>query len=170
GAGYVPIDPRYPSARLDHVVSDASPRLLLTDGATAEVLPGAGVPRLLMDGLDLSVGDGSDLSDGERLGVLRPQNTAYVMYTSGSTGVPKGVTITHHCVMSDARALAAAVGLTSSSRMLFATSINFDVSAFEIFSALGAGACVEVVRDALELIERGGWTGSVISAVPSVLA
>ncbi|WP_432101720.1 AMP-binding protein, partial [Streptomyces sp. WAC 04229] len=72
--------------------------------------------------------------------------------------------------MSDARALAAAVGLTSSSRMLFATSINFDVSAFEIFSALGAGACVEVVRDALELIERGGWTGSVISAVPSVLA
>ncbi|MEU3529939.1 AMP-binding protein, partial [Streptomyces sp. NPDC038707] len=101
---------------------------------------------------------------------MRPDNVAYVMYTSGSTGKPKGVTITHFGVMNDALSLARTMDLTAGSRMLFATSVNFDVSAFEVFSALGVGATVEVMRDVLELGERDGWTGSVISAVPSVFA
>ncbi|MFD5806962.1 AMP-binding protein, partial [Streptomyces sp. NPDC127020] len=107
---------------------------------------------------------------GERLGVLRPQNTAYVMYTSGSTGVPKGVTITHANLVNGVSRLAEAVGIEAGSLMLSATSINFDVSAFEIFSALGAGACVEVVEDVLELAKRDGWTGTALQAVPSVFA
>ncbi|WP_256861160.1 AMP-binding protein, partial [Streptomyces tsukubensis] len=78
------------------------------------------------------------------------------------------MTITHAGVLNDAFSLAATVGLTSRSRMLFATSVNFDVSAFEVFSALAVGATVEVVRDVLELAERDRWEGSVISAVPSV--
>ncbi|WP_432101721.1 AMP-binding protein, partial [Streptomyces sp. WAC 04229] len=66
--------------------------------------------------------------------------------------------------------LAEAVGIEAGSLMLSATSINFDVSAFEIFSALGAGACVEVVEDVLELAKRDGWTGTALQAVPSVFA
>ncbi|MEU9568289.1 amino acid adenylation domain-containing protein, partial [Streptomyces sp. NPDC048161] len=134
------------------------------------VLPKGEIPRLLVDDLDLTAGDGSDLTDGERSGALRPDNVAYVMYTSGSTGVPKGVTITHAGVLNDALSLAGTMDLTAGSRMLFATSVNFDVSAFEVFSALSVGATVEVVRDVLELGERDSWEGSVISAVPSVFA
>src|SRR5262249_3601519 len=50
------------------------------------------------------------------------------------------------------------------------TSINFDVSVFEIMTALSTGACVEVVRDAFALAEQGGWTGDVLDTVPSVFA
>ncbi|MEU3529938.1 non-ribosomal peptide synthetase, partial [Streptomyces sp. NPDC038707] len=101
---------------------------------------------------------------------MRPDNVAYVMYTSGSTGKPKGVTITHANLVNGVSRLAEAVGLRPGSRMLCATSVNFDVSAFEVFSALGVGATVDVVEDILELAKRDGWTGSALQAVPSVFA
>ncbi|HEY0697182.1 MAG TPA: amino acid adenylation domain-containing protein, partial [Micromonospora sp.] len=173
GAGYLPIDPRYPSRRLDFVLSEAAPELVLTDTATAHGLPGDELPRLLIDELDLTGGDepdGSDLDDTERAAPLRPDNVAYVMYTSGSTGLPKGVTITHANLVNGVSRLAEVVGIRPGSRVLGATSINFDVSVFEVFSALTVGAGVEIVRDVLELAERDGWAGGALQAVPSVFA
>ncbi|MFF5483204.1 amino acid adenylation domain-containing protein [Streptomyces sp. NPDC012935] len=165
GAAYVPIDPRYPSSRLDLILSQARPCLVLTDRATAAVLPDDGTPRLYLDDIDLS--------DGLR-GALevaaRPDNLAYVMYTSGSTGTPKGVAITHHGVVNGVTRLAPAVGLGPGARMLAGTSINFDVSVFETITTLSTGGTVEIVRDVLALGERGGWSGSVISTVPSVFS
>ncbi|MFJ4973724.1 amino acid adenylation domain-containing protein, partial [Streptomyces sp. NPDC088755] len=101
---------------------------------------------------------------------LRPENVAYVMYTSGSTGTPKGVTITHRGAVNGVAQLVERLGAAAGSRMLAGTSVNFDVSVFEIFTALTTGATVEVVRDVLELAERDSWTGGVISSVPSVFA
>ncbi|MFJ6438883.1 non-ribosomal peptide synthetase, partial [Streptomyces sp. NPDC091416] len=92
------------------------------------------------------------------------------MYTSGSTGTPKGVTITHRGAVNGVAQLVERVGILPGSRMLAGTSVNFDVSVFEIFTALATGATVEVVRDVLELAERDNWTGGVISSVPSVFA
>ncbi|MFI6688489.1 amino acid adenylation domain-containing protein [Streptomyces sp. NPDC050485] len=170
GAGHLPIDPRYPSRRLGFVLSDARPQCILTDSATQGVLPqddGRAV-RLLLDELDLASGDGTDLRDAERTAALSPQNLAYVMYTSGSTGTPKGVAITHHGVVNGVLRLAHPTGVTAGSRILAGTSVAFDVSVFEIVTALTAGGSVEVVRDVLELAERDSWTGAVISTVPSV--
>ncbi|MEU5980617.1 amino acid adenylation domain-containing protein, partial [Streptomyces sp. NPDC047315] len=172
GAGYVPVDVRFPNGRVHHVITDSRPRCILAHTTTQDVLPdGAdGPPRVLLDRLDLDTGDGTDVLDSERSAPLDPQNTVYVMYTSGSTGVPKGVTITHHGVVNGVLRLADAVGITAGSRVLGGTSIAFDVSVFEIVTALTNGGSVEVVRDVLELAERGSWSGAVISAVPSLFA
>ncbi|MGA4844340.1 AMP-binding protein [Streptomyces sp. G45] len=92
------------------------------------------------------------------------------MYTSGSTGTPKGVTVTHRDVVNGVLALAHSVGIGPGTRVLAGTSVNFDVSVFEIVTTLAHGGVVEVVQDVLALAERGGWSGGVVSTVPSVLA
>ncbi len=162
GGGYLPIDPRYPSARLDAVLAGARPCLVLVDAETAHVVP-AGVARLFVD-----APAGPDTGAVPR--GPRPENLAYLMYTSGSTGEPKGVGITHANVVAVLATLAARAGIGEGSRVLASTSVAFDVSVFEIFSTLASGGCVEVVRDVLVLGERDGWSGSVISTVPSVFA
>ena len=162
GGGYLPIDPRYPSTRLDAVLASAKPCLVLVDGTTGHVVP-AGVERLFVDAQE---GPDEDVA----LPGPRPQNLAYLMYTSGSTGEPKGVGITQRNVVAVLNELAARVGIGAGSRVLAGTSVAFDVSVFEIFSTLVNGGCVEVVRDVLVLGERDHWSGSVISTVPSVFA
>ena len=169
GAGYVPLDPRYPSRRLRFLLSDAAPRLIITDTETAKTLPAHGLPCCHLDTLDLDAGCG-ERTDETRVEPLRPDHLAYVMYTSGSTGTPKGVAITHANVVNGVSRLAAVAGMKPGSRVLAGTSINFDVSVFEVFAALSTGATVEVVRDILQLGERGGWAGHVVHTVPSVFS
>ncbi|PID55310.1 MAG: hypothetical protein CSB46_00470 [Micrococcales bacterium] len=66
--------------------------------------------------------------------------------------------------------LTSRVGVRADSRVLAGTSVTFDVSVLEIFGTLAVGGVVEIVRDALVLDEREAWSGSIISAVPSVFA
>ncbi|MEV7246847.1 condensation domain-containing protein [Streptomyces sp. NPDC093248] len=156
------MDPRYPSARLEAVLAGAKPPVVLVDHATEHVVP-HGVPRLYVD---------EPAAPGESVALPgpRPENLAYVMYTSGSTGEPKGVGVTQRNVVAAVGELAARVGIGPGSRVLASTSVSFDVSVFEIFATLVAGGCVEVVRDVLVLGERESWSGSVVSTVPSVVA
>ncbi|WKX71564.1 non-ribosomal peptide synthetase [Streptomyces sp. XD-27] len=164
GGAYLPVDPRYPSHRLAAIFDEARPHLVLTHSATVAVLPGHNAPDVLLDTLDLSADTtGIELQ-------LHAEQLAYVMYTSGSTGKPKGVAITHAGVVNGVLRLASRVGLEPGKRLLAGTSINFDVSAFEIFTTLATGGVVEVVPDVLVLGEKKGWSGSVISTVPSAFA
>ncbi len=136
----------------------------MTDAATAAVVVGA--PSVLrLDDLCLD-GPAAQLP---QTGV-RPEHLAYVMFTSGSTGVPKGVAVTHGGVVNGVWDLRRRLRVEADSRMLAATSVNFDVSVFETFTALTTGASIEIVRDVLELAERGGWSGTTVSAVPTVFA
>ena len=164
GGAYLPVDPKYPSHRLAAIFEEARPRLVPTDSATVAVLPEHAAPDVFLDTLDLSE-DGTGLELRLHSGQL-----AYVMYTSGSTGKPKGVAITHANVVNGVLRLASRVGMEPGKRILAGTSVNFDVSAFEIFTTLAAGGVVEVVRDVLVLGERKGWSGGVISTVPSAFA
>ncbi|MEO6702263.1 MAG: amino acid adenylation domain-containing protein, partial [Jatrophihabitantaceae bacterium] len=164
GAAYVPIDPAYPSARLGLILADARPDLIVTDAASVSTLPE----------LDTVVGI-EDLAAAVSAGsaapvVVRPDDLAYVMYTSGSTGTPKGVCLSHRNIMACLPALVEAVDAPGA-RMLAGTSINFDVSIFELLTALWTGGSIELVRDVLALGERTEpWDGQVVSAVPSVLS
>nr|QRG34998.1 NRPS [Micromonospora sp.] len=174
GAGYLPVDLRYPADRVEFMLADADPRLVLT-------VAGAGLPvrdpqRLLR--LDepavaalLAEQDDTDLTDTDRLRPLRGAHPAYVIYTSGSTGRPKGVVVSHDNAVDLACWAVAEIGPAALSRVLASTSLNFDVSVFEMFGPLACGGEIEVVDDLLALAERAdGWSGSLISAVPSAFA
>jgi amino acid adenylation domain-containing protein/non-ribosomal peptide synthase protein (TIGR01720 family) len=158
GGGYLPIDPEYPSQRLEFVLLDACPSLILTDCVTEAILPPIDIPRMYLDEVS---------GNNDFVRQLRPDQVAYLMYTSGSTGTPKAVAITHRNVTNCMPGLVSSLGVAPGPRMLAGSSISFDVSVFEIFSTLCTGGSVEVVRDVLVLAERTGWSGTVISAVPS---
>jgi amino acid adenylation domain-containing protein/non-ribosomal peptide synthase protein (TIGR01720 family) len=98
GAAYMPVDPGQPGERVEFLLRDAAPALVISDSATA----GALVERhncVLLDGADTRAGieslPESDPTDADRITALRGDNAAYAIYTSGSTGKPKGVLIEH---------------------------------------------------------------------------
>ncbi|WP_392957879.1 amino acid adenylation domain-containing protein [Streptomyces sp. LN245] len=165
GGAYLPVDPNYPAARVDLLLTTADPALVLSDHATAPTVADAAQRVLHLDDLSLD-GPAVQAPDAG----TGPDHLAYVMFTSGSTGTPKGVAVTQAAVVNGVRDLARRTHVEAGSRMLAATSVNFDVSVFEIFTALTCGASVEIVRDVLELAERDAWSGTTISAVPTVFA
>ncbi|WP_433151782.1 amino acid adenylation domain-containing protein [Actinomadura nitritigenes] len=167
GAAYQPIDLAYPADRIAYMLDDAAPACVITT-RSAE-LPG-GTPRVELDVLDLGALPGDDLTDAERVRPLRPAHPAYVIYTSGSTGRPKGVVISHANVVDFCAESMVGYGPERMRRVLFSTSLNFDVSLFEWLVPLTAGGEIEIVRDLLEVAERGGWSGSLISGVPSAVS
>ncbi|MBV1940515.1 amino acid adenylation domain-containing protein, partial [Streptomyces sp. BV286] len=167
GAAYLPIDPKYPSHRLAHILTEAEPQLILTDTATESVLPDTATPRVRLDGIDLDTGDDHSTGTGS---APHPGRLAYVMYTSGSSGTPKGVAITHRNVVNGITHLAERIDAGPGRTALAGTSVNFDVSVFEIFTNLCHGGTIEIVRDVLVLGERDTWPGHIVSTVPSAFA
>ncbi|MFD4786142.1 amino acid adenylation domain-containing protein [Streptomyces sp. NPDC058459] len=141
GAGYLPLDPSYPAARLAVMVEQAEPRVVLVkaDGA-AEAVPSLppGTAVLTVD-----AGRGADPAPGV---VVAPENPAYVIFTSGSTGRPKGVVVPHRALAHFCRAARERYGLSRADRVLQFASLSFDASVEEIFPPLTVGAAV-VVRD-----------------------
>ncbi|MGW1278684.1 amino acid adenylation domain-containing protein [Streptomyces tsukubensis] len=166
GAAYLPMDPQHHSGRSHQVLAEAAPRFAVTDTRTGRDLPQQGISTV---NLDLPYG--TDTPDGTtgRTAPPDPDNLAYVMYTSGSTGTPKGAAITHRSVVNGIRQLVRTLDPPPGWRILAGTSVNFDVSVFELLSALSTGGTADLVPDALVLGERDRWDGQVISAVPSVL-
>ncbi|MFF4370597.1 amino acid adenylation domain-containing protein [Streptomyces sp. NPDC001594] len=164
GAGYVPLDPQYLAGRARTVLAEARPKLVLTDTATARELPPHEIPVL-------DVADRAAWAPGplDRTAPA-PDNLAYVMYTSGSTGKPKGAAITHRGVVNGVRELVRVLDVEPGWTMLCGTSVNFDVSVFELLTTLSTGGTAELVDNALALADRDGWDGHVLSGVPSVLA
>ncbi|MET8861197.1 condensation domain-containing protein, partial [Streptomyces sp. NPDC004579] len=169
GAGYVPLDPQYLGGRAHRVLSQAAPRFAVTDTATARDLPGDDLATVNLDDRGRWETPAGAPDDTARLSPLGPDNLAYVMYTSGSTGEPKGAAITHRNVVGGVRELVRVLDTPPGWRMLAGTSVNFDVSVFELLTTLTTGGTAEVVANALALGERERWDGHVISGVPSVL-
>ncbi|MFJ7968307.1 amino acid adenylation domain-containing protein [Streptomyces sp. NPDC096324] len=169
GAGYVPLDPQYLGGRAHRVLSQAAPRFAVTDTATARDLPGDDLATVNLDDRGRWETPAGAPDDTTRLSPLGPDNLAYVMYTSGSTGEPKGAAITHRNVVGGVRELVRVLDTPPGWRMLAGTSVNFDVSVFELLTTLTTGGTAEVVANALALGERDHWDGHVISGVPSVL-
>jgi amino acid adenylation domain-containing protein/non-ribosomal peptide synthase protein (TIGR01720 family) len=146
GAAYLPLDSEYPHARLEHMLNDAMPKLVLTKSKLQLRLPQvAGVEFLALDSPEFSDDLERTPAHSPNCKTL-PQNPAYVIYTSGSTGVPKGVVITHQGIPSLAASQRDRLQLTEESRILQFASLNFDASFWELLMALNTGATL-VLRE-----------------------
>ncbi len=176
GGAYLPVDLAYPADRIGYMLADAAPAAVLTcraarpalgaeqDRRSALVMLDEPALRDVLDGLSTA-----NLADPDRAAPLLPGHPAYVIYTSGSTGQPKGVVVPQRNVVSLARWAVSTLGPAALARVLAATSLSFDVSAFELFAPLLSGGCVELVDDLLELAGRPG-SATLLCGVPSVVA
>ena len=132
GAAYLPVDPRYPTDRIRHMLTDSCVDIGLTVAPDSVDLPGD-IEWLVLDELD---GFGSaPIDDTDLVRPIRIANTAYVVYTSGSTGVPKGVAVSHRGLSNYAAEQRHRFGVTSASRTLHLASPSFDAAVLELLLA-----------------------------------
>jgi glycopeptidolipid biosynthesis protein len=143
GAAYLPIDPAHPDARIGFMLSDAAPVAALT---TADL-------RARLDGSDVLVIDVDDpVVDNQPSTTLpapAPDDLAYLTYTSGTTGVPKAVAVTHHNVTQLVDRLHADLPAGPGQVWSQWHSLVFDVSVWEIWGALLHGGRLVVVPEAV---------------------
>jgi amino acid adenylation domain-containing protein len=140
GGAYVPLDPGYPIERLQYMLTDAKPAVLLTQESLKKRLPdtGAEVVALDKDWSEIAQHSCSNLA-ANTLG-LSSHHLAYVIYTSGSTGNPKGVMIEHASLTNFLVSMQKEPGISVTDRLLAITTMSFDIAALEVYLPLVSGA------------------------------
>ncbi|GAB3505193.1 non-ribosomal peptide synthetase [Amycolatopsis cihanbeyliensis] len=149
GAAFLPVDPDYPAERIAFMLSDAEPSVVLTTEETAGVVPTVqGTTVVALDSAEtvaaLAERRADEVGDAERIAPLSLGAPAYLIYTSGSSGVPKGVVVPHAGLASFAAAEIEQFAVTADSRVLRFSSPSFDASVLELCMALLSGAAVVV--------------------------
>ncbi|WP_435870123.1 amino acid adenylation domain-containing protein [Eleftheria terrae] len=166
GGAYVPLDPAYPKERLQYMLQDSAPVVVLVQGVGRERID-AQVPVLDLQNASGWSAQPSTNPSRSAIG-LQPSHLAYVIYTSGSTGQPKGVAIEHRNAVNFLSWAAEAFDAEQLKHTLWATSVNFDLAVYEYFAPLSVGTTVEVVGNALEAAQATGEV-TLINTVPSAL-
>ncbi|MBW4636534.1 MAG: amino acid adenylation domain-containing protein [Iphinoe sp. HA4291-MV1] len=172
GGAYVPLDPEYPQERLAFMLKDMQASVLLTQQHLVEHLPPHQAKVICLDtDWNVIAAESKTLP----LSSVRPNNLVYAMYTSGSTGKPKGVLVQHQGLCSVILTSVAAFGINHNDKVLQFASFSFDVSVWEIFSALISGATLYLIdretmlsdQQLLQLIRNQQMT--TVFLLPSVL-
>jgi amino acid adenylation domain-containing protein len=170
GGAYLPIEVDLPAGRVAHLLDRAGSSLVLVrPGDVTPVLPD-GVVALPVDAI--TCGPGS--ADPKPVG-LTDTDLAYVIYTSGSTGTPKGVVVDHRGAVNTLLDVNERFAVGPTDRVLAISSLSFDLSVYDIFGTLAAGAAVVIPEPAqardpahwLELVDT--HRVSVWNSVPALL-
>jgi D-alanine--poly(phosphoribitol) ligase subunit 1 len=145
GAVFVPVDPSLPLTRLQLLVADARPRLVLAPDSLCDHLPALLYDRLMPWQTAETCVTSSTAARQTEVRSERsraPHDVAYMIYTSGSTGRPKGVQIEHRALVAFFETYNAAVGLQPGDRCLNTGAFHFDVCLLDVFLPLYFGATV----------------------------
>ncbi|WP_414167747.1 amino acid adenylation domain-containing protein [Streptoverticillium reticulum] len=140
GAAYVPMNVAWPGARIGEVLESAGTRTLLVSRGQAEradVQALTDVCRVLV--IDELL---NGTSEDAELPAVHADDVAYVIFTSGSTGRPKGVTISHRGAVNTLLAVNERFTITPDDRILALSELSFDLSVYDLFGTLAAGAAI----------------------------
>lgn len=138
GAAYLPIDPEYPSDRVQYMLENSGTNILLTN-STSDVFAGR---IILLNNIELLDNDNRNLEI-----VNNPNDLAYVIYTSGSTGTPKGVMIEHRTVVNFIHGITETIEFRTGKSILALTTISFDIFFVETILPLIKGMKVVLLDD-----------------------
>ncbi|MER7668257.1 amino acid adenylation domain-containing protein [Kitasatospora sp. NPDC096128] len=170
GGVFVPVDPDYPAGRIELMLADSAPEVLLCTKATRTAVPDG------FAGTVVALDERPAADPGVALPAVAAGDGAYVIYTSGSTGTPKGVQVTHAGIGNLAGAQIERFGVTPSARILQFASLGFDAAISELCMALLSGGTV-VLADAGSMPPRVSlgdalrrWRITHVTVPPSVLA
>lgn len=141
GGAYLPVDPNYPTERLEMILSDARPALILTKKQSERNIPEKYDKIYLDEILTSPLSDNYSRPDIS----VHSKNLAYVIYTSGSTGKPKGVMIEHHSVINKMEWMQEQHPLNHEDTIMLKTPVTFDVSVWEIFWWMFNGAKLAIL-------------------------
>ena len=142
GGAYVPLDPSYPAERLEFMVTDTNVPILLTHSHLQSSISNLQSQLVLcLDAEDFATESTANIDSG-----VRENNLAYVIYTSGSTGQPKGVMIEHRGICNQLQWMQQRYPLTTEHAVLLKTPFSFDLSLYEFFSPLIAGATLVIAN------------------------
>jgi natural product biosynthesis luciferase-like monooxygenase protein len=136
GGAYIPLDPTYPQARLAYMLADSSAPVLVTQRRLLNTLPSFQGKVVCLDSGwgEIATEPTSAVESG-----VKPENLAYVLYTSGSTGQPKGVMVEHRNVVNFFAGMDARIEHAPGDVWLAVTSLSFDISVLELFWTLCRG-------------------------------
>ena len=140
GAVYVPLDSNHPADRLRHILADSEASLVLCHLRLADRFSAFAIPTLIVDTAraDMAAFDSSALRESEK--PLAASPLCYILYTSGTTGQPKGVAVAHPSICNFVRVAAELYGFGPGDRVYQGMSIAFDFSVEELWVPLVAGA------------------------------
>lgn len=143
GGAYVPIDAELPEERIAYILENANVRFALTQSSVQNRLQGISA----IQSLSVDEKSGFERYKDMLISVQQQNDLAYVIYTSGSTGKPKGVMISHRAAFNTIEDCNRRFNVGSDDVFLAVSQLSFDLSVYDIFGGLGAGATLVLPED-----------------------